>query len=539
MAKDIVFDTNKLAAGVEKLANAVKITMGPKGRTVVIDKSYGAPVATKDGVTVAKAVSLKDPAENIGARMIQEVAKKAGDDAGDGTTTATVLAQKIVREGRRVIAAGMNPMDIKRGIDIATGAVVADIESHARPVKNTSEIAQVATISANGDADIGKKIADAMERVGQEGVITVEEAKGLETEIDVVEGMQFDQGFMSPYFVSNSEKMLAELDNAAVLVSEKKITGLQALLPILEPIAQQARPLLIIAEDVESEALATLVLNRLRGGLKVCAVKAPGFGDRRKAMLQDIAIVTGATVISDDMGMTFDNITPAVLGSAKRIVVDKSSTLIVGGAGDKGAISARADEIRKQIKESTSDYDREKLAERLAKLVGGVAVIHVGGMTEVEVKEKKDRVDDALAATRAAVADGIVAGGGVALIRAVSSLEKIKGANTDQNVGIDIVRRAIVAPCAQIAENAGTSGEIVVGKVSESKDYNFGYNAQTGEYVDMMKAGIIDPAKVVKTAIMAAASTAGVLLTTGAVMSEIPEEKSSTPQMPGGMPGMM
>lgn len=539
MAKDIVFDTDKLAAGVDKLANAVKITMGPKGRTVVIDKSYGAPVATKDGVTVAKAVSLKDPAENIGARMIQEVAKKAGDDAGDGTTTATVLAQKIVREGRRVIAAGMNPMDIKRGIDLATGAVVADIESHARPVKNASEIAQVATISANGDSDIGQKIADAMERVGQEGVITVEEAKGLETEIDVVEGMQFDQGFMSPYFVSNSEKMLAELDNAAVLVSEKKITGLQALLPILEPIAQQGRPLLIIAEDVESEALATLVLNRLRGGLKVCAVKAPGFGDRRKAMLADIAIVTGATVISDDMGMTFDNITPAVLGSAKRIVVDKSSTLIVGGAGDKGTISARADEIRKQIKDATSDYDREKLSERLAKLVGGVAVIHVGGMTEVEVKEKKDRVDDALAATRAAVAEGIVAGGGVALVRAVSALAHVKGENTDQNVGIDIVRRAIVAPCAQIAENAGVSGEIVVGKVSDAKEYNFGYNAQTGEYVDMLKSGIIDPAKVVKTAIMAAASTAGVLLTTGAVMSEIPDEKQSTPQMPGGMPGMM
>ncbi|MBO7509037.1 MAG: chaperonin GroEL [Alphaproteobacteria bacterium] len=539
MAKDIVFDTDKLAAGVDKLANAVKITMGPKGRTVVIDKSYGAPVATKDGVTVAKAVSLKDPTENIGARMIQEVAKKTGDDAGDGTTTATVLAQKIVREGRRVIAAGMNPMDVKRGIDIATAAVVADIESHARPVKNSAEIAQVATISANNDNDIGKKIADAMERVGQEGVITVEEAKGLDTEIDVVEGMQFDQGFMSPYFVSNSEKMLAELDGAAVLVSEKKISGLQALLPILEPIVQQGRPLLIIAEDVESEALATLVLNRLRGGLKVCAVKAPGFGDRRKAMLQDIAIVTSATVISDDMGMTFDNITPAVLGSAKRVVVDKSSTLIVGGAGDKGAIANRADEIRKQIKESTSDYDREKLAERLAKLVGGVAVIKVGGMTEVEVKEKKDRVDDALAATRAAVADGIVAGGGVALVRAVSALDKVKGANTDQNVGIDIVRRAIVAPCAQIAENAGVSGEIVVGKVSESKDYNFGYNAQTDEYVDMMKAGIIDPAKVVKTAIMAAASTAGVMLTTGAVMSEIPEEKSANPQMPAGMPGIM
>ena len=539
MAKDISFDTDKLAAGVDKLANAVKITMGPKGRTVVIDKSYGAPVATKDGVTVATAVSLPDPAENIGARMIQEVAKKAGDDAGDGTTTATVLAQKIVREGRRVIAAGMNPMDIKRGIDTAVEAVVADIESHARPVRNSSEIAQVATISANGDADIGEKIAGAMERVGQEGVITVEEAKGLETEIDVVEGMQFDQGFMSPYFVSNSEKMLAELDNAQILVSEKKITGLQALLPILEPIAQQGRQLLIIAEDVESEALATLVLNRLRGGLKVCAVKAPGFGDRRKEMLRDIAIVTGATVISDDMGMTFDNITPAVLGSAKRVVVAKDSTLIVNGGGDKAAISARADEIRKLLKTTTSEYDREKLAERLAKLVGGVAVIKVGGMTEVEVKEKKDRVDDALAATRAAVADGIVAGGGVALVRAVRALEKLTGANTDQNVGIDIVRRALTAPCAQIAENAGVSGEIVVGKVSEAKDYNFGYNAQTGEYVDMMSAGIIDPAKVVKTAIMAASSTAGVLLTTGAVMSEIPEEKSSAPQMPGGMPVMM
>ena len=539
MAKNIVFDTDKLAAGVDKLADAVKITMGPKGRTVVIDKSYGAPVATKDGVTVAKAVSLADPAENIGARMIQEVAKKAGDDAGDGTTTATVLAQKIIREGRRVIAAGMNPMDIKRGIDLATAAVVADIESHARPVKNSSEIAQVATISANGDSDIGKKIADAMERVGQEGVITVEEAKGLDTEIDVVEGMQFDQGFMSPYFVSNPDKMLAELDGAAILVSEKKITGLQALLPILEPIAQQGRPLLIIAEDVESEALATLVVNRLRGGLKVCAVKAPGFGDRRKEMLRDIAIVTGATVVSDDMGMTFDKVTPEVLGSAKRVVVDKSSTLIVGGSGDKNAIGARAEEIRKQIKLSTSDYDREKLSERLAKLVGGVAVIKVGGMTEVEVKEKKDRVDDALAATRAAVAEGIVAGGGVALVRACGALAKVSGENTDQNVGIDIIRRAIVAPCAQIAENAGVSGEIVVGKVSEAKDYNFGYNAQTGEYVDMLKAGIIDPAKVVKTAIMAAASTAGVMLTTGAVMSEIPEEKSGNNQMPAGMPGMM
>ena len=539
MAKDIVFDTDKLAIGVDKLANAVKITMGPKGRTVVIEKSYGAPVATKDGVTVAKAVSLKDPQENIGARMVQEVAKKAGDDAGDGTTTATVLAQKLIREGRRVIAAGMNPMDVKRGIDLATAAVVADIESHSRPVKDSAEIAQVATISANGDADIGQKIADAMARVGKEGVITVEEAKGLDTEIDVVEGMQFDQGFMSPYFVTNSEKMLAELDGAHVLVSEKKITGLQALLPILEPIAQSGKPLLIIAEDVESEALATLVLNRLRGGLKVCAVKAPGFGDRRKEMLKDIAIVTGATVISDDMGMTFENITPAVLGAAKKVVVSKDSTLLAHGA-DKDAIAARADEIRVAIANTTSDYDREKLSERLAKLVGGVAVIKVGGMTEVEVKEKKDRVDDALAATRAAVADGIVAGGGVALVRAVKALENLHGANSDQDVGVDIVRRAIVAPCAQIAENAGVSGEIVVGKVAEAAEYNFGYNAQSGEYVDMMAAGIIDPAKVVKTAIAAAASTAGVMLTTGAVMTEIPEEKASATPMPGGMPnGMM
>ena len=539
MAKDIIFDTEKMAAGVDKLANAVKITMGPKGRTVVIEKSYGAPVATKDGVTVAKAVSLKDPQENIGARMVQEVAKKAGDDAGDGTTTATVLAQKLIREGRRVIAAGMNPMDVKRGIDMATAAVIADIDKHARPVKDSAEIAQVATISANSDSDIGEKIANAMERVGKEGVITVEEAKGLDTEIDVVEGMQFDQGFMSPYFVTNSEKMLAELDGAQILVSEKKITGLQALLPILEPIAQSGKPLLIIAEDVESEALATLVLNRLRGGLKVCAVKAPGFGDRRKEMLKDIAIVTGATVISDDMGMTFENITPAVLGSAKKVIVSKDSTLLAHGAGDKSAISARADEIRQAISTTTSDYDREKLTERLAKIVGGVAVIKVGGMTEIEVKEKKDRVDDALAATRAAVSDGIVAGGGIALVRAVSALADIHGANADQDVGIDIIRRAIIAPCAQIAENAGKSGEIVVGKVMESNEYNFGYNAQTDEYVDMMASGIIDPAKVVKTALQSAASTAGVMLTTGAVMTEIPEEKPSTPQMGGGMPGMM
>ena len=538
MAKDIVFNTDKLANGIDKLANAVKITMGPKGRTVVIERPYGAPIATKDGVTVAKEVSLKDPAENIGAKMIQEVAKRAGDSAGDGTTTATVLAQNIFREGRRVIAAGMNPMDVKRGIDIAVSAVIEDVEKHARPVKDSSEIAQVATISANSDSEIGQKIADAMEKVGKEGVITVQEAKGLNTEIDIVEGMQFDQGFMSPYFVTNSEKMLAELENAQILVSEKKITGLQALLPILEPVAQSGRPLLIIAEDVESEALATLVLNRLRGGLKVCAVKAPGFGDRRKEMLKDIAVVTGATIISDDMGMTFENITPAVLGGAKRVVVSKDKTLLVNGNGDKEEIANRADEIRKTLSTATSEYDKEKLAERLAKLVGGVAVIHVGGMTEVEVKEKKDRVDDALAATRAAVEEGIVAGGGVALVRAVAALDKIKGDNTDQNVGVDIVRKAIISPCMQIAENAGVSGEIVVGKIMENKDYNFGYNAQSGEYVDMMKSGIIDPAKVVKTAIAAAASMAGLLLTTGAVMNEIPEEKTSASQ-PSGMPGMM
>ena len=539
MPKKIVFETEAMKRGVDALANAVKITMGPKGRTVVIEKSYGAPVVTKDGVTVAKEVSLKDPAENIGARLVQDVAKKTGDDAGDGTTTATVLAQKIFNEGYKMTAAGMNPMDIKRGIDMAVSAVVADIDAHAKPVKNSAEIAQVATISANGDSDIGKKIADAMERVGKEGVITVEEAKGLDTEIDVVEGMQFDHGFMSPYFVTNAEKMLCELDGAQILVSEKKIGGLQALLPILEPVAQSGKPLLIIADDVESEAIATLVLNKLRGGLKVCAVKAPGFGDRRKEMLKDIAILTGATVISDDMGMTFENLTTAVLGSAKKIVVSKDTTLIVDGAGDKKSTKARADEIRAAIEKTTSEYDREKLSERLARLVGGVAVIKVGGMTEVEVKEKKDRVDDALSATRAAVAEGIVPGGGVALLRAYMSLKDLRNAyNPDWAAGVDIVRNALSAPMAQIAENAGINGEIVVTKVRESKDYNFGYNAQTGEYVDMLKSGIIDPARVVKTALLAAASTAGVMITTGCVMSEIPEDKPTAPAMPGGM-GMM
>ena len=540
MAKLIAFDEEArrgLEKGLNTLADAVKVTLGPRGRNVVLEKAWGAPTITNDGVSIAKEIELEDPYEKIGAELVKEVAKKTDDIAGDGTTTATVLAQALVREGLRNVAAGADPLSLKRGIEKAVEAVTAELLESAKEVETEEEIAATASISA-GEPEIGKLIAQAMEKVGKEGVITVEEAKGLETEIDVVEGMQFDQGFMSPYFVTNSEKMLAELDGAQILVSEKKITGLQALLPILEPVAQSGRPLLIIAEDVESEALATLVLNKLRGGLKVCAVKAPGFGDRRKEMLKDIAAVTGATVVSDDMGMTFENITTDVLGTAKKIVVTKDSTLLAQGGGDKKAIDARADEIRKLISTSTSDYDKEKLAERLAKLVGGVAVIKVGGMTEVEVKEKKDRVDDALAATRAAVADGIVAGGGIALVRATAALDKLSGANQDQNVGIDIVRRALVAPCAQIAENAGVSGEIVVGKVMEAKDYNFGYNAQTGEYVDMMKAGIIDPAKVVKTAIQAAASTAGVLLTTGAVMSEIPEEKPA-PQMGGGMPGMM
>jgi chaperonin GroEL len=540
MSKEILFNTEALKRGVDKLANTVKITMGPKGRTVVIDKSYGAPVATKDGVTVAKEVSLKDPAENIGARMVREVASKTGDIAGDGTTTATVLAQKMFAEGYKMVAAGMNPMDIKRGIDLAAAAVVADIGKHAAPVKNNAEIAQVATISANSDPEIGEKIASAMERVGKEGVITVEEAKGLNTEIDVVEGMQFDHGFMSPYFVTDSEKMLCELDGAQILVSEKKITGLQALLPILEPIAQAGKPLLIIADDVESEALATLVLNRLRGGLKVCAVKAPGFGDRRKEILKDIAALTGATVISDDMGMTFETLSPTVLGSAKKIVASKDNTLIVSGAGDKNAISERANEIRNRIESTTSEYDREKLAERLARIVGGVAVIKVGGMTEIEVKEKRDRVDDALSATRAAVSDGIVAGGGVALVRSIAALKKLSGANADQDIGIDIVRRALSAPASQIAENAGVEGAIIVGKIMENPEYNFGYDAQTGEFVDMIAAGIIDPAKVVKTAIMAAASTAGVMITTGAVMHDIPEEKPAASANPmAGMGGMM
>jgi chaperonin GroEL len=536
MAKSITFNTEKLKAGVDKLADAVKITMGPKGRTVVIEKSYGSPVATKDGVSVAKEISLKDPEENIGAKLLQGVAKKAGDLAGDGTTTATLLAQKMFAKGYKMAAAGANPMDLKRGIDLATAAVIGHIEKHAKPVKDGKEIAQVATISANGDSELGQQIADAMDKVGKEGVITVGESKGAETEIEIVQGMQFDHGFLSPYFVTNSEKMVAELENAQILVSEKKISNLQSLLPILEPAAQSGRPLLIIADDVESEALATLILNRLRGGLKICAVKAPGFGDRRKEMLKDISILTGATLVSDEMGMTLENLTPQVLGSAKRITIAKETTLIVGGDGDKKEIDARAAEIRKTLETTTSDYDKEKLSERLARLVGGVAVIKVGGMTEVEMKEKKDRVDDALAATRAAVAEGIVPGGGIALTRAGADAfpdSLTKGLNADQTAGVSIVSETLSSATKQIAENAGINGAVVVEKVMESQDYNFGYNAQTGEYGDMLKMGIVDPALVVKTALQAAASTAGVMLTTGCVIAEIPEDKpAAAPQMP-------
>ncbi|MDR1826552.1 MAG: chaperonin GroEL [Rickettsiales bacterium] len=544
MSKNITFNTEKVKAGANKLADAVKITMGPLGRTVIIEKSYGAPAVTKDGVSVAKEISLKDPEENVGAKLLQGVAKKAGDNAGDGTTTATLLAQSIFNEGYKLAAAGMNPSDIKRGIDAAVSAVIKDIDAHAKPVKDSTEIAQVATISANGDAELGRQIADAMDKVGKEGVITVGESKGLDTEIEITQGMQFDHGFMSPYFVTDTEKMTAQLDGAQILVSEKKIANLQSLLPILEPVAQSGKPLLIIADDVESEALATLILNRLRGGLKVCAVKAPGFGDRRKEMLKDIAVLTKATVVSDEMGMTFENISIDVLGSAKHVTVTKDATLIVDGAGDKKDVDARAAEIRKAIETATSDYYKEKLNERLARLVGGVAVIKVGGMTEVEMKEKKDRVEDALAATRAAVAEGIVPGGGVALARAGDALSKPIADAENLNVanGIKIVLGSLAAPFKQIINNGGDgsgaqSGDVFLNDVLKNKDYNYGYDARAGRFGDMMKMGIIDPAKVVKTALSAAASTAGVMLTTGAVVTEIPEEKPAAPG--GGMPPMM
>ncbi len=538
MAKEVKFDTdarNRMLVGVNILADAVKVTLGPKGRNVVIDKSFGAPRITKDGVTVAKEIELEDKFENMGAQMVKEVASRTNDEAGDGTTTATILAQAIVREGMKSVAAGMNPMDLKRGIDLATAKVVESIKAASREVKDSAEVAQVGTISANGEADIGQQIADAMQRVGNEGVITVEENKGLETETEVVEGMQFDRGYLSPYFVTNPDKMVAELEDCLVLLHEKKLSSLQPMVPLLETVIQSGKPLLIIAEDVEGEALATLVVNKLRGGLKIAAVKAPGFGDRRKAMLQDIGILTGGQVISEDLGMKLENVTIDMLGSAKKIQITKDETTIVDGNGDKAEIEARVAQIRTQIEETTSDYDREKLQERVAKLAGGVAVIRVGGMTEIEVKERKDRVDDALNATRAAVQEGVIVGGGVALVQAAKGLVGMEGDNSDQTAGITIVRKAIEAPLRQIAENAGVDGAVVAGKVRESDDVTFGFNAQTEEYGDMFKFGVIDPAKVVRTALEDAASIAGLLITTEAMIADKPEPKGAAG---GGMPDM-
>ncbi len=546
-AKDVKFDIdarNRMLAGVNILADAVKVTLGPKGRNVVIDKSFGAPRITKDGVSVAKEIELEDKFENMGAQMVKEVASRTNDEAGDGTTTATVLAQAIVREGLKQVAAGLNPMDLKRGIDLATDKVVEAIKAASREVKDSDEVAQVGTISANGEEEIGRQIADAMQKVGNEGVITVEENKGLETETVVVEGMQFDRGYLSPYFVTNADKMTAELEDCLILLHEKKLSNLQPMVPLLESVIQSSKPLLIIAEDVEGEALATLVVNKLRGGLKIAAVKAPGFGDRRKAMLQDIAILTGGQVISEDLGMKLENVTIDMLGTARKVEITKDETTIVDGAGDKAEIDARVAQIRQQIEETTSDYDREKLQERLAKLAGGVAVIRVGGMTEVEVKERKDRVDDALNATRAAVQEGVVVGGGVALVQAAKALDDIEGENADQNAGIAIVRRAIEAPLRQIAENAGVDGAVVAGKVRESDDANFGFNAQTEEYGDMFKFGVIDPAKVVRTALEDAASVAGLLITTEAMIADKPQKEGAGGGAPdmggmGGMGGMM
>ena len=524
---------DRMLRGVNILANAVKVTLGPKGRNVVIEKSFGAPRTTKDGVTVAKEIELEDKFENMGAQLLREVASKTNDAAGDGTTTATVLAQAIVHEGMKRVAAGMNPMDLKRGIDKAVAEVVKDIKAKAKKVSGSGEIAQVGTISANGESDIGAMIAKAMEKVGNEGVITVEEAKSLETELDVVEGMQFDRGYVSPYFITNADKMTTELDEPLVLLFEKKLSSLQPMLPVLEAVVQSGRPLLIIAEDVEGEALATLVVNKLRGGLKVAAVKAPGFGDRRKAMLEDIAILTGGTVISEDLGIKLENVSLNDLGKAKRVSITKDDTTIVDGAGDKAAIEARVAQIRRQIDDTSSDYDREKLQERLAKLAGGVAVIKVGGATEVEVKERKDRVDDALNATRAAVEEGIVPGGGVALLRASKFID-VKGVNDDENAGIEIVRKALQAPLRQIAENAGVDGSVVVGKILESGSASFGFNAQTEQYVDMVEAGIIDPVKVVRTALQDAASVASLIITTEAAVAEAPKRDKGAPAMPGG-----
>jgi chaperonin GroEL len=536
-AKDVRFGgeaRDKMLRGVDILANAVKVTLGPKGRNVVLDKSFGAPRITKDGVTVAKEIELEDKFENMGAQMVREVAQKTNDTAGDGTTTATVLAQAIVKEGAKSVAAGMNPMDLKRGIDIAVSAVVKDIEKRAKKVGSSAEVAQVGTISSNGDTKIGKMIAEAMQKVGNEGVITVEEAKALDTEVEIVEGMQFDRGYLSPYFITNAEKMVADLEDAFILLHEKKLSGLQAMLPVLEAIVQSGKPLLIVAEDVEGEALATLVVNKLRGGLKVAAVKAPGFGDRRKAMLEDIAILTGGQLISEDLGIKLENVTTAMLGRAKKIIIEKEKTTIVDGAGKKKEIEARINQIKAQIEETTSDYDREKLQERLAKLAGGVAVIRVGGATEIEVKEKKDRVEDALNATRAAVEEGIVPGGGVALLRAKKAVGKITDGNSDVQAGINIVLKALEAPLRQIAENSGVEGSIVVGKIMENKSETYGFDAQTEEYVDMLDKGIIDPAKVVRAALQDAASVASQLVTTEAMVAEAPKKQSPAPAMPGG-----
>jgi chaperonin GroEL len=541
-AKDVKFSgdaRDRMLRGVDILANAVKVTLGPKGRNVVLDKSFGAPRITKDGVTVAKEIELEDKFENMGAQMVREVAQKTNDLAGDGTTTATVLAQAIVKEGAKSVAAGMNPMDLKRGIDIAVSAVVKDIEKRAKKVGSSAEVAQVGTISSNGDANIGQMIAKAMQKVGNEGVITVEEAKALETDVEIVEGMQFDRGYISPYFITNAEKMLAELEDAYILLHEKKLSGLQSMLPVLEAVVQSGKPLVIIAEDVEGEAIATLVVNKLRGGLKVAAVKAPGFGDRRKAMLEDIAILTGGQLISEDLGIKLENVTTAMLGRAKKVVIEKEKTTIVHGAGKKADIEARVGQIKAQIEETTSDYDREKLQERLAKIAGGVAVIRVGGATEVEVKEKKDRVEDALNATRAAVEEGIVPGGGVALLRAKKAVGRIHDENPDVQAGINIVLKALEAPIRQIAENAGVEGSIVVGKISDEKSETYGFDAQNEKYVDMVDAGIIDPAKVVRTALQDAGSVAGLLVTTEAMVAELPKEPAPAMPAAGGMGGGM
>ncbi|SDR61523.1 chaperonin GroEL [Rhizobiales bacterium GAS191] len=536
-AKEVRFSgdaRDRMLRGIDILANAVRVTLGPKGRNVVLDKSFGAPRITKDGVTVAKEIELEDKFENMGAQMVREVASKTNDNAGDGTTTATVLAHAIVREGAKYVAAGMNPMDLKRGVDLAVTEAVKAIEKSSKKVKDSHEVAQVGTISANGDTSIGKMIAEAMQKVGNEGVITVEEAKSLETELDVVEGMQFDRGYLSPYFITNAEKMVAELEDPYILIHEKKLSSLQAMLPVLEAVVQTGKPLLIVAEDVEGEALATLVVNKLRGGLKVAAVKAPGFGDRRKAMLEDIAVLTAGEMIAEDLGIKLENVTLQMLGRAKKVRIEKENTTIIDGAGKKVQIQARVAQIKAQIEETTSDYDREKLQERLAKLAGGVAVIRVGGATEVEVKEKKDRVDDALNATRAAVEEGVVPGGGVALLRARRAVATLKSENDDVQAGINIVLKALESPIRQIAENAGVEGSIVVGKISDSKSATFGFNAQTEQYVDMIEAGIIDPAKVVRHALQDAASVASLLITTEAMIADRPKKESAAPAMPGG-----